>query len=142
MPQEFSAGVIVFLKEGNAIKYLLLRYTKGYWGFSKGNIEKGESSREAAYRELREETGISDAKPFEGFKERIEFFYRSGKEIVHKEVIFYLAEANEQYKDKIKLTEHTDYCWVSFEEALSKLQFKNDKELLKKANNFLLAYYS
>ena len=141
MPQEFSAGVIAFIKEGESIKYLLLKYTKGYWSFSREEIENGEKSRETAYREIKEETGLSDAKPFDGFKTSIEFFYRKEGQIVHKEIVFYLAQAKLEDKDKIKLTEHADYGWFAFDEAAAKLQFKNDKEVLKKANDFIMEYY-
>ncbi|MBW3022806.1 NUDIX domain-containing protein [Candidatus Woesearchaeota archaeon] len=141
MPQEFSAGFIVYIKEGSEIKYLLIEYKGGYWGFSRGNIEKGEKSRDTAYRELKEETGLSDVRPLEGFKEIIEFFYRKEGQVIHKDVTFYLAEAKLEDKDKITLTEHYGYVWLTFEEATAKLKFKNDKEVLKKANEFLKEYY-
>jgi len=142
MPQEFSAGVIAFLKEDEEIKYLLIKYTKGYWSFSHGQIEKGENSRDAAYRELKEETGLEDLKLFEGFKTTIGLFYRKEGKIIHKDITFYLAQAKKEDKDKIKLAEHTEYCWATFDEAIAKLQFKNDKEVLAKAKDFLMNYYS
>jgi len=137
MPQEFSAGIIGF-KRANGTKFLLLKYPKGYWGFSHGMIERGESSHDAAIREFKEETGLGLKKVFEGFKEISEFFYRKEGKVVHKEVTFYLGESEE---GEVKLTEHTDYGWFSFEESSEKLQFKNDKEILKRANDFLTKYY-
>ncbi len=50
-----SAGGIVFYN--NSI--LLLKRPSGIWVLPKGRIEKGESSKEAALREVKEETGIS-----------------------------------------------------------------------------------
>ena len=141
MPQEFSSGVIAFIKADKEVKYLLLRYTKGYWSFSHGAIEKGENSREAAYRELGEETGLEGLKPFEGFKTTVGLFYRKEGKIVHKDITFYLAQAKSEDKDKVKLSEHEEYGWFAFDEALAKLQFKNDKETLKKANEFLVGYF-
>ncbi len=50
------AGVVVCNKEKDTI---LLVQSLGYkWGFAKGHVEEGETSREAAIRELLEETGI------------------------------------------------------------------------------------
>ncbi len=49
-----SAGGIVFHK--NSI--LLLKRSSGLWVLPKGRVEKGESSKEAAIREVKEETGI------------------------------------------------------------------------------------
>jgi 8-oxo-dGTP pyrophosphatase MutT (NUDIX family) len=136
MPQEFSAGIIAFREPQNP-KFLLLKYTKGYWSFSRGGIEHGEDSRTAAIRELKEETNLEPAKIFDGFKETAGLFYRKEGKIIHKDLTFYLAEAKE---GEVKLTEHSDYGWFTFEEAMEKLQFKNDKEILKKANEFLKKY--
>jgi len=137
MPQEFSAGVIAF-KRAETIKFLLLKYSKGYWSFSHGQIEEGENSRDTAIREFKEETGLGVAKVFDGFKEVVGIFYRKEGKIVHKDITFYLGEAEE---GEVKLAEHADYGWFDFEEAMAKLQFKNDKETLKKANEFLNQYY-
>ena len=68
MPAEHSAGAIVFRNEKSENFYLLLEYRPDYWGFSKGNIEKGEAVEETARREIREETGLTDIQFIEGFK--------------------------------------------------------------------------
>ncbi len=34
--------------------------------------------------------------------------------------------------------EHTSYKWFNYEDALKILTFKNSKDILKKANNFLI----
>jgi len=53
-----TAGIIVEY-EG---KVLLGLTPRGYWGMPQGGIEEGEIPREAAERELLEETGISEVK--------------------------------------------------------------------------------
>ncbi|MFH1332713.1 MAG: NUDIX domain-containing protein, partial [archaeon] len=63
MIKEKSAGVIVY----NNGEFLILQYTAGHWDFPKGHIEKGETERETALRELKEETGITDAFFVKGF---------------------------------------------------------------------------
>ncbi len=131
---EKSAGVIIFRRD-EEIKYLLLKYGYGHWDFVKGNIEKGENEIETIIRETKEETGIEDLKFLKGFKEKISYFYRKGKDLVYKEVVFYLAETKEK---KVRLSyEHEDYCWLPFEKALEKITFNNSKKLLKKANSYL-----
>ncbi|RLG58590.1 MAG: diadenosine tetraphosphate hydrolase [Candidatus Hydrothermarchaeota archaeon] len=131
---EKSAGVIIF-RSDEEIKYLLLKYGYGHWDFVKGNIEKGENEIETIIRETKEETGIEDLKFLKGFKEKISYFYRKGKDLVYKEVVFYLAETKEK---KVRLSyEHEDYCWLPFEKALEKITFNNSKKLLKKANSYL-----
>ncbi len=140
MLYEKSAGTIVFRREKERIRYLLLyKKVSGHyretWDFPKGNIEKGEDEKQTARREAEEETGIKDLRFTPGFKERIKFFYKKEGELVLKEIFFYLAET---LKKKVILSfEHNDYKWLLFEEAESQLTFKNSKEILKRANKFL-----
>ena len=138
MEKEKSCGAIVFIKN-KKIKYLLLykKASKHYretWDFPKGNIEKGENEEEAAKREVKEEAGI-DVKIISGFKEKIKFFYKNEGKLIYKEVTFFLAEAR-QSEVKISV-EHNDYKWATYKEALKLLTFKNSKEILKRANEFL-----
>jgi 8-oxo-dGTP pyrophosphatase MutT (NUDIX family) len=140
MPVEKSAGAVIF-RRNKEIKYLLLHYPssakapKDYWDFPKGHIEKGEKELETVKREVEEETGLKDIKFVEGFKEWIKYFFRHKGKNVFKIVTFLLAETKEK-EIKISL-EHIGYQWLSYKEALKQLKFKNAKEILKKANNFL-----
>lgn len=159
MIREISAGAVVFKKENGKIKYLLLRYgskkNPKHWDFPRGGIEKNEKSIETAKREIWEEAGIKYLKFIPGFKENIRWFYKrkinfrvksngilknKAKVIaVFKRAIFYLAELK---KGKVKISfEHVDYKWLPCDEALECLTFKNAKNVLKKANQFLLKYY-
>jgi bis(5'-nucleosidyl)-tetraphosphatase len=128
-----SAGIIVF-KRNKEIRYLLLHYESGHWDFPKGTIEEGENEKETALRELKEEAGIN-AKIIKDFKEKIQYFYREEGELVKKEVVFFLGETKEE---NVKLSyEHIGFDWLNFEKAIERLTFKNSKEILKKANEFL-----
>ncbi len=52
-----------------------------------------------------------------------------------KEVVFYVAKTE---TEQIKLSfEHIGFEWLPYDEALEKLTYKNAKEILKKANEFL-----
>lgn len=135
MPKEKSCGAIVFKKEKNSIKYLLLHYEAGHWDFPKGNQEKNEKEGQTAAREIKEETGIEDVEFVDGFREIIKYFYKKGEETVYKEVTFFLAQSATEH---VKLSfEHIGYAWMSYENAYKKLTFNNAKELLKKADQFL-----
>ncbi len=142
MSFEKSVGVVLLRREKDRIFYLLLNYPalshrakKDYWDFPKGHIEEGETELETAKREVREETGISDLNFIEGFKESIKYFFQHQGKKIFKVVVFYLAETKEK---EVRISfEHKGFKWVSFEEALSLLSFKNNKEVLKKANEFL-----
>ena len=136
MPIEKSAGAIIFRRENNKTKYLLIKYGWGHWEFPRGLIEKGESLEETAKREIAEETGIKDVKFIPGFKKWIKFFFKLKEKNVMKIATFLLAETE---TEKIKLShEHTDYNWLEYKEALERLTFDNSKKILEKANEYLL----
>ena len=144
MPIEKSAGAIIFRKEGSKTLFLLLQYPSGsrtkkeYWDLPKGHIEKGEDEETTVKREVAEETGLKDIKIIDGFKETIKYFFKSKNKNILKFVVFYLAETKNK---EVKISEeHTGFLWLSCEEALKKLTFKNAREIIKKANDFLVKY--
>jgi len=134
--REKSCGAVVFVKNAE-ILYLLLQYEAGHWDFVKGNVEPNESEKDTVLRELKEETGIDATQTIEGFKERIIYYYRRQGSTVHKEVVFFLIEADTK---KVTLSfEHVGFDWLNYERALEKLTFKNAKDVLQKAHAFLQA---
>jgi 8-oxo-dGTP pyrophosphatase MutT (NUDIX family) len=131
MQKEKSCGLIIFRRD-NGLKFLLLCYRHGHWGFIKGHVEQGEKDKETISRETEEETGIISFSFIKGFKEDISYTFKENNKPIFKEVTFYLGETKEE---DVKLSkEHTDYEWLSFNDALSQLSFNNAKALLKKAN--------
>ena len=143
MIKEVSVGGIMFLEENNKRFYLLLKYerlndAKGnhqYFDFPKGHIEKSEAEEDTLKREINEETGISKIEILNGFKERINFFFKKNNKLIKKEVIYYLVKT--KIKDVKISSEHIDFKWMQYNEALNIIAFKNSKDLLKKAENFL-----
>lgn len=134
MLREKSCGAIVFAKNAE-VNYLLLHYEAGHWDFVKGNVEPDESEKDTVIRELKEETGIVTAQFVDGFKEKIEYFYRRQGATIHKEVVFFLIEAR---TEKVALSyEHVGYDWLDYHRAMEKLTFKNAKNVLQKAHEFL-----
>jgi 8-oxo-dGTP pyrophosphatase MutT (NUDIX family) len=135
MKNQKSAGGVVFYEENNKREYLLVCSGKNfYWGFPKGWVENNEDPKDTAIREIKEEVGL-DVELIPNFEEKIDFFFRENNELVHKEVIFYLAKSYS--KDVVLSYELKDFVWLNFEEAFEKLSYNNLKEVLKKAEDFL-----
>lgn len=135
MIREKSCGAVIFIKKEEQTKYLLLNYAAGHWDFVKGNVEVNETEKDTVLRELKEETAIVDAHFLDGFKETIAYFYRRQGLTVHKEVVFFIMES---HTDKVTLSfEHIDYIWLDYQHAMGKLSFKNAKDVLQKAHDFL-----
>ncbi len=122
------------------IHYLLLHYPgfrsdHSHWDFPKGHIEKGESIKETAEREVEEETGINEMRILPGFKETMKYFFKFKEDNIMKFVTFFLAESNEK---KVKLSqEHIGFKWLPYKEAIEQLTYNNAKAILKKADSFL-----
>lgn len=134
MTLEKSCGAVIFKRNGNR-KYLLLHYEGGHWDFVKGHVEKNESERETVQRETEEEAGIKEITFIEGYRQPISYYYKRAGKTVYKQVIFYLVESK---TDEIRLSrEHVGYDWLSYERAYDRLTYKNAKETLKKAREFL-----
>jgi len=137
--REISSGIIAFRRVLGQRLYLLLHYhyRGDYWDFPRGNIRKDETPKEAAIRETEEETGLSvnQLEIVEGFEEHARWFYRLEGQTVRKEVTYFLAETE---NENVKISEeHIGARWLSYEDALNLLQYKNSKKLLQKAEMFL-----
>ena len=130
MLEERSAGTILYQESPLGKKYLLLNYPSGHWDFVKGNIEKGETFKQTVLREVKEETGITNIDFIEGFEDKIEYYYQRNGEVIHKEVVFYLAST--KTNDVTLSHEHRDYAWLNFNDALLKLTYKTAQKLFKK----------
>jgi len=134
MPSEKSCGAVVFKRDGNR-KYLLLHYERGHWDFVKGHVERNESEIDTVRRETEEEAGITGLTFVEGYRERISYYYKRAGRTVYKEVIFYLVES---LTDEVRLSrEHVGYEWLPYDRAYDRLTYKNAKEILRKAHEFL-----
>src|SRR3972149_3727240 len=132
MPVERSAGAVVFRKEGDSVEFLLLKRGPSYWDLPKGNIDPGEDEQTTAEREIREETGIEDARLMPGFKEKVTYFYRREGKTIFKEVVFFMAETSTK---EVRISkEHDDFGWFSYDETYEKVK---SKEIIQKANDFL-----
>ncbi len=135
MIEETSAGIVLFRKEDSKTLFLLLHYPSGHWDFIKGKMEKGESTHETAIRETKEETGITDITFLENFEEWIKYDFQYQGELVHKKVVFFLAET--KTKEVMISHEHLDYTWMDYNTSMEKTTFDNAKTVLTRAQMLL-----
>jgi 8-oxo-dGTP pyrophosphatase MutT (NUDIX family) len=135
MIEETSAGIVLFRKEDSKILFLLLHYPSGHWDFIKGKMEEGESTHETAIREAKEETGIIDITFLENFEEWINYDFQYQGELVHKKVVFFLAET--KTKEVMISHEHLDFTWMDYNTSMEKTTFDNAKTVLTRAQMLL-----
>jgi bis(5'-nucleosidyl)-tetraphosphatase len=131
MGREISVAGVVYHDD----KFLLLKYELGHWDFVKGHIEKDETQEQTIKRELEEETGITQAKIVDGFKETYDYFFKKDGETIYKKVYCYLIESQTK---KVELSfEHVDYTWLKSEKVIEIATYDNTKEVLRKATKYL-----
>ncbi len=132
-----SAGGIVYYIEGNQIYYLLLKHIKtgSHWGFPKGRLDESETERDAAKREIKEETGITEFSLEKDFCEKINYSFEKDNIVRNKTVTYFLA--NVKHKITKLSKEHSEFFWGEYDQVLKKLTNKTDKNAFKKANDFL-----
>jgi 8-oxo-dGTP pyrophosphatase MutT (NUDIX family) len=136
---QVSAGGVAFRWKDVDPEVVIVRVKpKLRWQLPKGIVDEGETPQVTAVREVREEAGVQT----ELIKliETIEYWYRSvkyGKPVrYHKFVHFYLL----QYKSGEVLDhdqEVEEARWVSIDEAMELLEFKNEREVVEKARRMI-----
>ena len=94
MKREKSCGVLVLRQQEDELYVVLLRHRfGGHWSFPKGHVEAGESERQTALREVREETGLTGIKLMDGFRECVEYSPKPG---VKKQVVYFLGTTEQE----------------------------------------------
>ena len=122
---ELAAGGVV-LREGKVLVVQRPRY--GDWSLPKGKREAGESLRETALREVREETGYQvEAGKFVGATS----YAVEGRP---KLVMFWRMEAAGNSEGKIDTSEVSRVEWWPITEATRKLTYASERDLLCRIN--------
>ena len=136
MRKECSAGTVIFIEDQGVVKFLLLRNKNScYWDFPKGKIERGETLKQTAIRETKEESGL-DFDFIPGFVDTIKYsFVTKEGQAVSKEVTFFLARAKTM--NVVLSHEHTEFQWMTFKDAYQNVTFANSRRLLQRANQLL-----
>ncbi|MBL7013618.1 MAG: NUDIX domain-containing protein [Candidatus Marinimicrobia bacterium] len=127
----------VFKKCENSVQYLLLKRakTKIYehlWQGVAGKIEPGEKAWEAAIRELKEETGFIPKSLF--VADHVSRFYEVYGDRVNLIPVFGIEVPDLP----VQLSgEHSEFEWMSFNDALNRLVWRGQKQGLTVVNEMI-----
>jgi 8-oxo-dGTP pyrophosphatase MutT (NUDIX family) len=128
MIREFSAGGVVVRRMRGRVFIAVVRVRDDVLALPKGHPEPGESSAEAAQREVREETGL-DAKLVEKLDD-IRYWYARDGERVMKIVSFFLFRYRtgsiEDHDHEVE-----DALWIPLEEAPDRLAYRGERDMAK-----------
>lgn len=118
------AGCIVFQVKGKRKSYLVVSSSTGkHWILPKGHIEKGETPRKAALRELREETGVVGKIVQAGLTQS---YSMKDEEVV---VQYYIV----RFTKSTKADEDRALRWETQKKALEILSFDEAKKALRES---------
>ena len=127
----------VFNRKSKEIRFLLLKRakTKIYehlWQGVAGKIEAGETSWEAAIRELKEETGFEPVRIF--VADHVSKFYEAHGDRVNLVPVFGIEVDDEEV---ILSGEHCEFKWVDFNTAHQTLIWSGQKDGIAAIFNML-----
>lgn len=104
------------------------------WSFPKGHLEAGETDREAALREVHEETGIL-ARVVEPLG-KIDFWFMADGRRIHKTVHhFLMLKVGGALSDTDPEVESVE--WVPLPMVHSRLAYPDERSLLRKARKII-----
>ncbi|WP_424245595.1 8-oxo-dGTP pyrophosphatase MutT (NUDIX family) [Elusimicrobium posterum] len=128
MTAEFSCGGVVL--EGRSVLLVQVRNMKGrkIWTFPKGHIEEGETPRQAALREVLEETGYKTTivRPLI----RVHYAFTFQGNYIKKTVQWYLMKKLGRI-GKPDASEIVDVRWITIPKAKEMVQYPSDLRLLE-----------
>ena len=131
--KEKSCGAIVYKKENQELKFLLVHQYNSHYSFPKGHMEENETELETALREIKEETNL-DVEIHTSFRYQITYLVEPKN--IMKDVVYFVATP--KTFELISQVGEIDECvWCSYEEVLEKLEFDNIKEVFENAYNYI-----
>ena len=137
MRREFSAGGLLVRRLRGAWMLGVIRPAgkpEGLWVLPKGQIDRGESSEQAALREVEEETGVRGSSL--GKLGDTRYWFNWDGERIFKVVTFFLVQYEsgrlgdvpEAFRDEV-----AEARWIRLEQAPELLAYRGEKEMAERA---------
>lgn len=147
MTKDQSFGIVpIFIDETGKPHFLVIQHAEGHWAFPKGHKEEGETDRETALRELREETGIIECDilettPLENvfvIPKEVESKYKPKGKPQEKTVTYFLGKVHDTTVSiDTSSGEIIDYMWLPYETAFERITYLETRSILTQAFQYI-----
>lgn len=129
--REPTSGGIVFRRsqKTNEIEILLIQDAKDRWTIPKGHIEEGETAKETAEREIREEAGLEEMNVM-AWLGKIHFRYRRQQSLVLMTTQIYLVQGLGNTNKLKKEDWMNGIGWFPFHKALDMIEYEDIGKLM------------
>lgn len=127
---EKSAGGVVLRTIGGVVHALVIRDPYKKWGLPKGRAENGETSAEAAVREVREETGLGDVELGPELV-TIDWRFTMDGAPIHKYTTFFLMYSRTGDPVPARAEGISRCSWVPLEKAPERISYENAAEVVR-----------
>ena len=131
MVDAISCGGVVIHKNKVLLLYKNQNGKHMGWVMPKGTLEPGESYKQAALREVKEETGVT-AKIVK-YIGKTHYNFRGSQDLVNKTVYWYLMTTDSFYCKPQAEEYFADVGYYKQHEAYHLLKFHDEKQILKRA---------
>ena len=141
--QPRSVQVVIFADAPSERHYLLLKRLKshgGFWQSVTGSLEEGETHRQAAVREVREETGIGSREDqlielgvTNTFEIAPQWRGKYAPGVTHNEEMCFALKVY-QGEVLVDSLEHDTYCWEPYERSIEMLYWESNKRAFAAAH--------
>lgn len=133
MIEAVSCGGIVIFRGKILVLFKKVKNKYEGWVLPKGTVEANENFEETALREVEEEAGVKAS--IVKYIGKSEYTFNVPKDVVEKEVHWYLMVADNYYSIPQKEEFFSDSGYYKYHEAYHLLKFTNEKQILEKAYN-------
>jgi dATP pyrophosphohydrolase len=133
----FGVSVVILRELDNKVETLLLKRKKpieGVWYQVGGHIEKSETAWQAAFRELKEETGFTPISFYSADYLEQFYSYEDNQIQIVPTFIAYVDPKLEVYLND----EHSTCAWISIEKAIDYLVFPGQKKLFNHIKEYFI----
>ncbi len=131
MIEATSCGGVVIFRGKILLLYKNCRRRYEGWVLPRGTVEEGESYKETALREVREESGAICR--IVKYIDKSHYTFEVPEGVVSKDVHWYLMQSESFYSKPQKEEFFEDSGYYKYHEAYHLLKFSNERKILEQA---------